>query len=57
MWCKEDLTTEEQAKKNRELNNGKIFSVEDTAAHDDDWDVNIGCHRSFSWCFRCLARS
>ena len=42
MWCLHDRTTEEQARKNRDLSNGKNTSVEDTAPLDDDYDVAIG---------------
>lgn len=41
MWCKEDLTTEEQAKKNHDRSNGKNFSLEVTSPDNDDYDVNI----------------
>jgi len=41
MWSMHDITTEEQARKNRESSNGKNTSVEDTTSFDDDYDVNI----------------
>ena len=41
MWCKEDITTEEQAKKNHERSNGKNTSLEATPPDYDDYDVNI----------------
>ena len=41
MWSMHDITTEEQARKNRESSNGKNTSVEDTTSLDDDYDVNI----------------
>lgn len=42
MWCLHDRTTEEQARKNRDLSNGKNTGVEDTTPLDDDYDVAIG---------------
>ena len=36
-----DITTEEQARNNRESSNGKNTSVEDTTSFDDDYYVNI----------------
>ena len=42
MWSMHDITTEEQARNNRESSNGKNTSVEDTAPLDDDYDVAIG---------------
>jgi hypothetical protein len=41
MWCKDDVTTEEQAKKNHDSSNGKNFSLEATSPDNDDYDVNI----------------
>ncbi len=41
MWSMHDITTEEQARNNRESSNGKNTSVEDTTSLDDDYDVNI----------------
>ena len=42
MWDMHNRTTPEQARINRgRSNNGKIPAVEDTAAPDDDYDVNI----------------
>ena len=41
MWSMHDITTEEQARKNRESSNGKNTGVEDTTSLDDDYDVNI----------------
>ena len=39
MWCKDDVTTEEQAKKNHDSSNGKNFSLEATSPDNDDYDV------------------
>ena len=41
MWNMHDITTEEQARKNRESCNGKNTGVEDTSSSNDDNDVNI----------------
>jgi len=37
-----NLTTEEQARINRDSSNGKNTSLEVTSPLDDDYDVNIG---------------
>ena len=43
MWDMHNRTTPEQARINRgRSNNGKIPAVEDTAASDDDHDVDLG---------------
>ena len=43
MWDMHNRTTPEQARINRgRSNNGKIPAVEDTAAPDDDNDVDLG---------------
>jgi hypothetical protein len=43
MWDMHNRTTPEQARINRgRSNNGKIPAVEDTAASDDDNDVDLG---------------
>ena len=43
MWDMHNRTTPEQARINRgRSNNGKIPAVEDTAAPDDDHDVDLG---------------
>ena len=43
MWSLHDITTEEQARKNRgRSNDGKNTQVEDTAPLDDVYDVAIG---------------
>lgn len=41
MWHMHDRTTEEQARINRERDNGTLSSMENTTALDDDYDVNI----------------
>ena len=41
MWNMHDITTEEQARKNRESCNGKNTGVEDTSSSNDVNDVNI----------------
>ena len=41
MWNMHDITTEEQARKNRESCNGKNTGVEDTSSSNDDNDVAI----------------
>ena len=41
MWNMHDITTEEQARKNRESSNGKNTGVEDTSSSNDDNDVAI----------------
>ena len=41
MWSMHDITTEEQARKNRESRNGKNTGVEDTTSSNDVNDVNI----------------
>ena len=47
MWDMHNRTTPEQARINRgRSNNGKIPAVEDTAAPDDDHDVDLGVESS-----------
>ena len=46
MWNMHDITTEEQARKNRESSNGKNTSVEDTSSSNDVNDVNISMESS-----------
>ena len=41
MWNMHDITTEEQARKNRESSNGKNTGLEDTATLYDADDVDI----------------
>ena len=41
MWQAHNRTTEKQARKNRDLSNGKSSSVETAPPLDDDYDVNI----------------
>jgi len=42
MWNMYNITTEEQARINRDSRNGKNTSLEVTSPLDDDYDVNIG---------------
>tara|TARA_R110002167_G_scaffold128980_1_gene311636 strand:+ start:903 stop:1142 length:240 start_codon:yes stop_codon:yes gene_type:complete len=42
MWDMHNLTTEEQARINRDSSNGKNTSLEVTSPLDDDYDVHIG---------------
>ena len=46
MWNMHDITTEEQARKNRESCNGKNTGVEDTSSSNDVNDVNISVESS-----------
>ena len=46
MWNMHDITTEEQARKNRESCNGKNTGVEDTSSSNDDNDVAISVESS-----------
>ena len=46
MWNMQDITTEEQARKNRESRNGKNIGVEDTTTSNDVNDVNISVESS-----------
>ena len=41
MWNMYNITTEEQARINRDSRNGKNTSLEVTSPLDDDYDVNI----------------
>ena len=41
MWNMHDITTEEQARRNRDRRNGKSAGVEATATTNDANDVNI----------------
>ena len=41
MWNMHNLTTEKQARINRDSRNGKNTSLEVTSPLDDDYDVNI----------------
>jgi hypothetical protein len=41
MWNMHNLTTEKQARINRDSRNGKSTSLEVTSPLDDDYDVNI----------------
>ena len=42
MWNMYNITTEEQARINRDSRNGKNTSLEVTSPDNDDYDVNIG---------------